>query len=352
MKTRFAALVLLAGLGLRAWWAVETEWPLGGPPAEVVVPPGASTQIIADLLTQAFVAPRPWTFTLLVRLRGDGARMKAGRYRFEGPYSLLDVEQKLVRGDVERREVTFPEGRNIFEMAQIAARAGLREAAFLDAAQRPGLIADLDPLAPSLEGYLFPETYEIPEEGAEAELVAEMVKHSRRLFEGLGLTPAGQSIAGQSLSLRQIITLASIVELETAAPVERPRIASVFLNRLRIGMRLQTDPTVIYALKLAGRYNGNIRKVDLANESPYNTYRVAGLPPGPIASPGRSALLAVLQPEGTSDLYFVSRNDGTHIFSTNLRDHERAVDEFQRRRRPPVTAHTPESPTSKPTPVQ
>jgi|CXWL01.1.fsa_nt_gi UPF0755 protein len=342
MKTRLVALLLIAGLGLRVWWRMETESPLGGPPAEVVVPPGASTQIIAERLAEAFVVPRPWTFTLLVRLRGDSARMKAGRYRFDGPYSLLDVEQKLVRGEVERRELTFPEGRNIFEMAQIAARAGLREAEFLAAAVNPGLIADLDPLAKSLEGYLFPDTYEIPEEGAEGELVAEMVKHSRRLFDGLGLTTAGQTITGDSLTLRQIVTLASIVELETAAPSERPRIASVFLNRLRIGMRLQTDPTVIYALKLTGRYNGNIRKVDLSSDSPYNTYRVAGLPPGPIASPGRSALLAVLQPEPTSDLYFVSRNDGTHIFSTNLRDHERAVDEFQRKRRRAPTAPSPQ----------
>jgi UPF0755 protein len=128
----------------------------------------------------------------------------------------------------------------------------------------------------------------------------------------------------------------------------------VFLNRLRIGMRLQTDPTVIYALKLTGRYNGNIRKVDLSSDSPYNTYKVAGLPPGPIASPGRSAILAVLQPETTSDLYFVSRNDGTHIFSSNLRDHERAVDEFQRRRRKAPATPTPQGTPSPQatTPVQ
>ena len=152
------------------------------------------------------------------------------------------------------------------------------------------------------------------------------------MFEEFGLTSAGRTIAGQALNLRQIVTLASIVELETASAEERPRIAGVFLNRLRLGMKLQTDPTVIYALKLEGHYNGNIRKVDLSNESPYNTYRFTGLPPGPIGSPGRSALRAVLQPENTEDLYFVSRNDGTHVFSILLRDHERAVDEFQRRR--------------------
>jgi len=332
MKLRIGALLLLAALGLRLWWRVETEAPLGGPAAEIVVPPGASTQGIAEKLSAAGLIKRPWAFSLLVRLRGDGGRMKAGRYRFEGPYSLLDIEQKIVEGDVERREITFPEGRNIFDMAEIAARAGLSGDGFLAAAKDSGLITDLDPAARTLEGYLFPETYDLQDSASEAALIAEMVKYSRNVFDELGLASEGRVIAGLPLNLRQIVTLASIVELETAAPEERPRIAGVFLNRLRIGMRLQTDPTVIYALKLEGRYNGNIRKADLSGDSPYNTYRFAGLPPGPIGSPGRSALNAVLDPEKTDALYFVSRNDGTHVFSKRLSDHERAVDEFQRRR--------------------
>lgn len=325
---------------------METEAPLGGPAAEIVVPPGASTQGIADRLAAAGVIKRPWAFALLVRVRGDGGRMKAGRYRFEGPYSLLDIERKIVEGEVERREITFPEGRNMFDMAEIAARAGLDEKGFLTVAKDPALIADLDPQAKTLEGYLFPETYDLKEGSSEAALIAEMVKHSRDVFEELGLTREGRTIAGFPLTLREIVTLASIVELETAAPEERPRIAGVFLNRLRIGMRLQTDPTVIYALKLEGRYNGNIRKVDLSGDSPYNTYRFAGLPPGPIGSPGRSALNAVLEPETTDALYFVSRNDGTHVFSKRLSDHERAVDEFQRRRsaRPPKPSGSPQTP--------
>ena len=325
---------------------METEAPLGGPAAEIVVPPGASTQGIAERLAAAGVIKRPWAFALLVRVRGDDARMKAGRYRFEGPYSLLDIEQKIVEGEVERREVTFPEGRNMFDMAEIAARAGLSEKGFLTVAKDPALIADLDPQAKTLEGYLFPETYDLKEGSGEAALIAEMVKYSRNLFEELGLPREGRTIAGFPLTLREIVTLASIVELETAAPEERPRIAGVFLNRLRIGMRLQTDPTVIYALKLEGRYNGNIRKVDLSGDSPYNTYRFAGLPPGPIGSPGRSALNAVLAPETTDALYFVSRNDGTHVFSKRLSDHERAVDEFQRRR----SARLPKPSGSPPTP--
>lgn len=332
MKLRVAALLLLAALGLRVWWRMETEAPLGSPAAELVVPAGASTQVIAEKLAAADLIKRPWTFALLVRLRGDESRMKAGRYRFDGPYSLLDMEQKIVEGEVERREVTLPEGRNMFDMAEIVTRVGLTREGFLAAAKDAASIADLDSGARTLEGYLFPETYDLKDESNEGALVAEMVKFSRNVFAELGLAPEGRTIAGIPLNLRQIVTLASIVELETAAPEERPRIAGVFLNRLRLGMKLQTDPTVIYALKLEGRYNGNIRKVDLSSESPYNTYRFTGLPPGPIGSPGRSALGAVLQPEKTDALYFVSRNDGTHVFSKLLRDHERAVDEFQRRR--------------------
>ena len=284
------------------------------------------------MLEQAGVIKRPWTFALLVRLRGDGKELKAGRYRFDGPYSLLDVEQKIALGDVERREITFPEGRNVFEMAEIATRAGLTSEGFLAAAKDVSRISDLDPEARNLEGYLFPETYDIMDGSNAQALVDEMVKVGRDTFLDLGLTAGGRTIGGLPLTLRQIVTLASIVELETAAPEERPRIAGVFLNRLRIGMRLQTDPTVIYALKLDGAYKGNIRKADLSSESPYNTYRFAGLPPGPIGSPGRAALRAVLEPEKTDALYFVSRNDGTHVFSKSLRDHENAVDEFQRRR--------------------
>ncbi len=335
MRARSFALLLgtvLLALVLRVWWRVETEWPIGGPTAEIVIAPGTSLQNIALQLTAAGLVKRSWSFSLLARLRGDESRMKAGRYRFSGPYSLLDVEQKLVLGLVERREVTFREGLNVFDMAEVAGRAGLDRQEFLAAAQDPSPIADLDPAAATLEGYLFPETYDLQENATPRTLAAEMVRYARNVFTEMDLTSGGRVIGGISLSLREIVTLASIVELETAAPEERPRIAGVFLNRLRLGMRLQTDPTVIYALKLEGRYNGNIRKVDLSSESRYNTYRFPGLPPGPIGSPGRSALTAVLNPLASEDLYFVSRNDGTHVFSSNLRDHERAVDEFQRRR--------------------
>jgi UPF0755 protein len=344
MRWRILTLAVLAVLGSRAWWRAETEWPIGGPSVEIVVPQGASTQAISAKLQGAGLLKRPWTFVLLVRWRGDGTRMKAGRYRFEGPYSLLDIEQKMVQGEVERREVTFPEGRSLYDVAEIVARAGMTSENFRKAAEDTTLVKDLDPEARNLEGYLFPETYDIKEGSDEHALAAEMVARARTVFEELGLDASGRTTAGVTLTLRQIVTLASIVELETAAPEERPRIAGVFLNRLLKGMKLQTDPTVIYALKLEGQYHGNIRKVDLSSPSPYNTYRFTGLPPGPIASPGRGALEAVLSPEPTDALYFVSRNDGTHVFSKTLREHERAVDAFQRRR-PETNGATSQPPT-------
>ena len=242
--------------------------------------------------------------------------------------SLDDIVTKLVRGDVVRRTVTFPEGSDIDAMARLAAARGIVMEDFLKAARNPAAIRDLDPGAPDLEGYLFPDTYDLTKKpDPAADLVARMVKRFREV-----ITPELPRIQASGMSLREVITLASVVELETARVEERPRIAAVFRNRLRFRMPLQTDPTVIYALKKAGTYDGNIRRVDLSVDSPYNTYRYPGLPPGPIASPGRDAIRAVLQPADVRDLYFVSRNDGSHEFTTNLNDHNRAVTQYQRNR--------------------
>ncbi len=332
MIRRAVAVLILGVLCARVLWTIETEWATGGPSTQVIIAPGTSTRAVAEALASAGVIPRPWSFAVLARLRGDGARLKAGRYRFEGPYSLLDVEKKLAEGDVERREITIPEGLSMFEISLIVEKGGLKPDQFLAAARDPVGIADLDPAAKTLEGYLFPETYDILDGATEAALATEMVKRAKTVFADIGLAAPGRSIGGVKFTLREIVTLASIVELESAVPEERRRIAGVFLSRLRKGMKLQTDPTVIYALKLDGRYDGNIRKADLSNASPYNTYRFDGLPPGPIGSPGLAALKAVLEPETTDALYFVSRNDGTHVFSKTLKDHERAVDEYQRHR--------------------
>jgi UPF0755 protein len=231
--------------------------------------------------------------------------------------------------------VTFPEGTALDEMARLAAIKGIPAEAFLAAARNPAPIHDLDPDATDLEGYLFPDTYDIPR-GAEpaAQLVARMVKRFRAV-----IAPELPALAQSGRTLRQVVTLASIVETETARPDERPRVAAVFLNRLQKKMPLQTDPTIIYALRRAGTYDGNIRREDLDVDSPYNTYRRPGLPPGPIASPGRASLLAALHPLTTRELYFVSRNDGTHQFSENLAEHEHWVDVYQRHRGAIVAAN-------------
>jgi UPF0755 protein len=271
----------------------------------------------------------PVVFRLLVRSRGLGGQLKAGEYALEGPLSLEDIVELLARGDVVRNEVTIPEGRTIEETAALAAAQGIDHDDFIEAARDPALIRDLDAEASDLEGYLFPDTYEIPLATDPAvSLVRRMVERFREV-----IAPERTCIEKKELTVRKVVILASLVELETAAAEERPRIAAVFLNRLARRMLLQTDPTIIYALKREGTWNGNIRRRDLEMDSPYNTYRYPGLPPGPIGSPGREAILAVLDPADTRDLYFVSRNDGTHHFSETLREHNRAVDRYQRRRR-------------------
>jgi UPF0755 protein len=328
---RRALLLSLLAAALHLGWRAATELPLrapDAPPLALVVPEGASAASIGRQLEQLGLVRYAALFHALVLLRGDVARLRAGEYALDGPLSLAQIVDKLTRGDVVRREVTFPEGLGLEEMAALVAGRGLDRAAFLAAAGDPLPMRDLDTQATDLEGYLFPDTYELPRgPDAAAQLVARMVARFREVIE-----PEREGIGRSGLSLREVVTLASLVELETARGEERPRIAAVFLNRLRKGMALQTDPTVIFALRKAGTWDGNIRKQDLELDSPYNTYRHPGLPPGPIAAPGREAIRAVIEPAPVRDLYFVSRNDGTHQFSETLAEHERAVTRFQRRR--------------------
>ena len=325
--------LLLVAFTVTLWlgWVHETRLPLRSadePPQRLVIVPGASAESIGRQLAALGLVRYPPVFRALAFLRGDSGRLRAGEYSLDGPLSLDEIIGMLVRGEVVRREVTFPEGKSLEEMAIIASEHGVRADAFLRAARDPKPIRDLDPAAPDLEGYLFPDTYDI---ATTADPAAALVGRMVERFRAVAM-PALPRLAERGLTLRQVVTLASLVELETAQAQERPRIAAVFFNRLKRGMPLQTDPTVIYALRKAGTYDGNIRKKDLAFDSPYNTYNHAGLPPGPIASPGREAIEAVLAPARAKDLYFVSRNDGTHQFSETLAEHERAVDRYQRRR--------------------
>src|SRR5438105_2726477 len=238
----------------------------------------------------------------------------------------LAVIDKIARGDVYVINVTFPEGLTIAEMSAIFESHGIGSAAsFTDAARNAALIHALDPEAKDLEGYLFPETYGLSRHADAAKLVALMVSRFERVF-----TPElRQAAAARTLTVRKAVTLASIVEKETARGEERPLVAAVYTTRLRIGMPLQCDPTVIYALTKRGGYSGNIHKDDLSIDSPYNTYRYPGLPPGPIASPGKASLEAAVHPSDAYYLYFVSRNDGTHVFARTLDEHNKNVQRYQ-----------------------
>lgn len=332
MKKLLAVLVLL--ILAYGFWYHETRWPVrraSDPPQPLSVPPGSSVVDIGRSLRALGLVRHPELFRAAVLVRGAAPHLRAGEYRLEGEMSLEQVIDKLVRGDVVRNQVTFPEGSSIDDMARLVAAHGIAAADFRAAVRDTAPIRDLDPDAGDLEGYLFPDTYDIPPRGNVAQLlVARMVQRFREVAQ-----PQLPLVAARKLTLRKWVTLASVVELETARGEERPRVAAVFLNRLDRGMPLQTDPTVIYALRKAGTWDGNIRKGDLDVDSPYNTYRRPGLPPGPIASPGKEALRAVLAPAPGRELYFVSRNDGTHQFSENLDDHNRAVSQYQRHRAVP-----------------
>jgi UPF0755 protein len=292
----------------------------------VEIAPGTGSRAIGRALVDAGVVRDEWTFRLSVFLTGTQRQLKAGEYRFAGPQSAKDVARKLARGDIFLRPVTFPEGLSLKEMAGIYESRGLgTHDAFLAAARDTTAVKALDPVAHDLEGYLFPDTYNVPRKMNAAALVRQMVQAFLRAYDG----PIRQDAEARGLKLRELSTLASLVEKEAARPEERSVIAAVYQNRLRIGMGLQCDPTVIYALQKAGRYTGNLTKADLRFDSPYNTYRYAGLPPGPIASPGRASLEAASKPAAVDYLYFVSRNDGSHAFATTLAEHNKNVKEWQ-----------------------
>jgi UPF0755 protein len=292
----------------------------------VEIPQGTGSMSIGERLVQAGVIRDLNTFRTALWMSGEGRRLKAGDYRFDRAMTAPEVIDKIARGDVYVINVTFPEGLTIAEMAKIFESHGLgRAAAFIQATTDPAAIHDLDPEATDLEGYLFPETYALSRKTDAPKLVRLMVGR----FDHVLTPELRQAAAARNLTIRQAVTLASIVEKETAKAEERPLVAAVYSNRLRIGMALQCDPTVIYGLSKAGRYNGNIHKEDLAFDSPYNTYRYPGLPPGPIASPGRASLEAAVHPADADYLYFVSRNDGSHEFARTLDEHNRNVQKFQ-----------------------
>lgn len=298
-----------------------------GPYQLIQIPRSSSVPQIAERLESQGIIRSARAFRWFARLSGAGSALKAGEYRFEGPISLADVVQKVRLGMVFYHKVTVPEGLTMDEIATLLTALGFGSAEkFKNSIKRYDVVSDLDSKADSVEGYLFPETYYLTRDMSEEEIIRTMVVHFRRIW-----TPERAERARElELSLREVITLASLIEKETGVPDERPLVSAVFQNRLRLNIKLACDPTVIYAVKQVKEFDGIIHQSDLRFDSPYNTYLYPGLPPGPIANPGLGAIDAALQPADVDYLYFVSKNDGTHIFSTRYRDHDQAVRLYQR----------------------
>jgi UPF0755 protein len=319
-----AAACIAVACGLLAFLLMRPYRGFSGESLVLEFPKGTSTSAIAAQLAGSGVIESRWQF-LLVRALRPSARLQAGEYRFSAAASTWRVFDRIVRGDVFFYEVTIPEGSNIFDIAAIVDRLGfVKGSDFLRAARNPALIRDIVPGAPSLEGYLFPSTYRITRGATAQQLSRMMVELFRRKWEEL---PKPQAV-----TVNEAVTLASMIEKETGVPEERPMVASVYWNRLRRGMTLDCDPTTIYAALLDNRYRGVIHRSDLESANEYNTYRHAGLPPGPIASPGAASLQAALRPAETDYLFFVARPDGSgrHHFSATIAEHDRAVQDYRR----------------------
>jgi UPF0755 protein len=315
-------LLLIVTLGGYAAFSVFRPYANFGKETFVEIPRGTGTRGIARKLAQAGVIRHAWNL-LVMRALHPRAALQAGEYRFSKPASAAEVFARIARGDIFYYELVVPEGRNMFDIAAQAGELGLFPAAkFLSVARNPDLIRDLDPRAPSLEGYLFPSTYRLTRHTTPEGLARLMTGHFRDVWRGLK----------SNADVHETVTLASLVEKEGKLPGERPLIASVFRRRLQLGMKLDCDPTTIYAALLDGHYRGAIYRSDLDSDNAYNTYTHAGLPPGPIGNPGLASIQAALAPAKTDYLYFVRKPDdsGGHTFSATIEAHEAATTAYRR----------------------
>ncbi len=326
---RIALALLLAVIVLVGAAAAYCAWELhrpyagwSGTSADLVLAPGLDAGSMLEVLHGGGVVRRPGLLRAWLLLRGGGGSLHAGEYHFDEPSTPLGVLERLRRGDVVLHALTVPEGLPLEEVADQFAEAGFASYGELLAVFRdPGPIRLLDSKADDLEGYLFPDTYHFPGNVSARQIAQAMVD---RFIEVIGSDYVARA-QGVGLSLRQAVTLGSMIERETGLPAERARVSRVFHNRLRLGMRMQCDPTVYYALRKAGRPVSRLYSKHLEFESPWNTYRVRGLPPGPIANPGEASLFAAISPADGDELYFVARPDGGHVFSGDLGSHQRAV---------------------------
>ena len=329
---KLLSLVFLAVVALAAWlaWAL---WLPVTPAAQkfVMLRPGYSTRRIARELKSAGVIRSASAFVLWHSFHRHPS-LKAGEYLFERDANAIHVHNRLARGDVYIHTVVIPEGFNLFDVAKAIEDADLGPAQdFLKVATTDtALISDLSPLATSLEGYLFPNTYNFTRTQSMHDMAEEMVKEFRLRAAELGLIQTGPGQPRREHDIPTIVTLASIIEKETAVPDERPEVASVYLNRLASRIPLQADPSVIYAELLQGIYGGALHHADMQFDSAYNTYRRPGLPPGPIANPGKSSLQAAMHPARTEFYYFVSDGNGHHRFASTLEEHNRNVAALRR----------------------
>lgn len=297
-------------------------------PKTINIQKGASFRTIAEGLEKAGVIRDSESFIFAATLLGKYKKVKAGEYEFTRPMTSLDVLDFLVKGRIKKYLVTIPEGCNIREVASLLMGAGLaQEEEFVSKATDARFVASLGFDGQSFEGYLFPDTYEVSKGMSPEEIIIKMVEKFKAVYY-----PELDAIArARGMSTKKAVTLASIIEKETGAPEERGLVSAVFHNRLKKGIKLQSDPTAVYGVK---DFNGNITKRHLQANTPYNTYVNYGLPPGPIANPGKASLKAALNPANEDFIYFVSKNDGTHHFSKNLREHTNAVNHYQRSQRP------------------
>jgi len=328
--------ILLAAGGTAAWMWYGLTHPYQGFPSGgvfVEVPRRASRRYVAYLLKQNGIVRSKLAFEIYAR-RHPKSTLQAGEYLFDRPLTGSEVFWKIAKGQVYQQPFTVREGETMFDIARELEAAKFMPAGdFLFAAGDPSPIHDIAPDAKTLEGFLFPATYELPRHPKASDLTADMARKFKEEWKRVvasGATEMDPVNAGEHASVNQIVTLASLVERETPKPEERPMVASVFENRLHRGMRLQCDPTVIYGLERLGKYNGTLTGKDLTFDSPYNTYEHAGLPPGPIGNPGEASLRAALHPADTKLLYFVANTAGGHFFSATLAEHNKNVVRYHR----------------------